>query len=80
MSTAEIIAELPRLSRAELAEVQAKLSELFEPIRPEAGVGPIAAHPAVGIWRDRTDLPADPVEASAVLRDRMMRRADGAGS
>ncbi len=30
MSTAEIIAELPRLSEAELAEVQAKLRELFE--------------------------------------------------
>ncbi len=30
MSTAEIIAELPRLSPAELAEVQAKLKELAE--------------------------------------------------
>jgi hypothetical protein len=33
MSTAEIIAELPRLSEAELAIVQAKLRELVEPIR-----------------------------------------------
>ena len=31
MSTAEIIAELPRLSEAELAQVQAKLRELVEP-------------------------------------------------
>jgi hypothetical protein len=31
MSTAEIIAELPRLSSAELAQVQAKLSELVAP-------------------------------------------------
>ena len=31
MSTAEIIAELPRLSAAELAQVQAKLRELVEP-------------------------------------------------
>jgi hypothetical protein len=33
MSTAEIIAELPRLSEAELAQVQAKLRELVEPTR-----------------------------------------------
>ena len=33
MSTAEIIAELPRLSLAELAQVQAKLRELVEPSR-----------------------------------------------
>jgi cystathionine beta-lyase family protein involved in aluminum resistance len=31
MSPAEIIAELPRLSAAELAQVQAKLRELVEP-------------------------------------------------
>jgi hypothetical protein len=31
MSTAEIIAELPRLTAAELAQVQAKLRELVEP-------------------------------------------------
>ena len=30
MSTAEIIEQLPRLSSAELAQVQAKLRELFE--------------------------------------------------
>jgi hypothetical protein len=80
MSTAEIIAALPRLSRAELAEVQARVRELVDsPPRGVAG-DPIAAHPALGIWKDRADLPADPVEASAVLRDRMMRRADQAGS
>ena len=33
MSTAEIIAELPRLSAEELAQVQAKLRELIEPTR-----------------------------------------------
>jgi hypothetical protein len=33
MSTAEIIAELPRLTAAELAQVQAKLRELVEPSR-----------------------------------------------
>jgi hypothetical protein len=34
MSTAEIIAELPRLTAEELALVQAKLRELVEPRRP----------------------------------------------
>lgn len=33
-------------------------------------------HPAIGIWKDRTDLPADPVEASKLLRQRLMRRVD----
>jgi hypothetical protein len=33
MSTAEIIAELPRLSPAELDQVQAKLRELVKPTR-----------------------------------------------
>jgi hypothetical protein len=33
MSTAEIIAELPRLTEAELAQVQAKLRELVEAAR-----------------------------------------------
>ena len=55
MSTAEIIAELPRLSAAELAEVQAKLSELVAPASAQPGpVGarsprihsPRLAHPA----------------------------------
>jgi hypothetical protein len=35
-----------------------------------------AAHPAIGIWKDRTDLPTDPVEASKILRQRLMRRTD----
>lgn len=38
--------------------------------------GGLADHPAVGIWKDRTDLPADTVEASKLLRERLMRRAD----
>ena len=33
-------------------------------------------HPALGIWKDRTDLPDDSVEASRILRERLMRRAD----
>jgi hypothetical protein len=37
-----------------------------------------AAHPAIGIWKDRTDLPADAIEASKVLRQRLMRRVDAA--
>jgi glycerol kinase len=70
MSTAEIIAELPKLSAAELAAVQAKLRELVEPT--VAGTQ-VTAHPALGIWKDRTDLPQDSVQASKVLRERMTR-------
>lgn len=33
-----------------------------------------ASHPAIGIWKDRTDLPADPVEASKLLREQLMSR------
>lgn len=68
MSTAEILAELPRLTPEELAAVQAKLDEL---------VGATAeSTSAYGIWRDRTDLPEDPVEASKMLRAKMMGRND----
>ena len=38
--------------------------------------GDLAGHPAIGIWKDRNDLPVDPMDASKVLRQRMMRRAD----
>jgi len=78
MSTAEILAELPRLSAAELAQVQAKLRELVEPARDSAQPTSPAAHAALGIWKDRIDLPDDSVEASKVLRERMMRRGDAA--
>ena len=77
MSTAEIIAELQRLSPAELAQVQAKVKELVQPPSAIVPVQPIAAHPALGIWKDRTDLPDDPAQASKVLRERLMRRAVG---
>ena len=45
MSTAEIIAELPHLSSAELAQVEAKLRELIEPARASAQTKSIA-HPS----------------------------------
>ena len=35
----------------------------------------LADLPAFGIWRDRTDLPADSAEAVRVLRERAERRA-----
>jgi hypothetical protein len=76
MSTAEIIAELPRLSTDELAQVQARLRELVEPVRDNAQIKQVAVHPALGIWKDRTDLPDDSIEASNLLRERMMRRSD----
>ena len=77
MSTAEIIAELPRLRSAELAQVEAKLKELVKPTR-QTQASPIAAHPALGIWKDRSDLSDDSVEASKQLRERMMRQTDTA--
>ncbi len=43
---------------------------------PAATAGNPAKHPAVGIWRDRNDLPEDSVEASKALRQKLMRRAD----
>lgn len=42
------------------------------PMLPES----LANHPALGVWKDRTDLPDDSVKASKVLRERLMRRAD----
>lgn len=38
--------------------------------------GGLADHPAIGMWKGRSDLPDDSVEASKVLRQRLMRRAD----
>lgn len=45
MGAAEIIAELPRLSSAELAQVEAKLRELIGPTRANARTGSTATHP-----------------------------------
>lgn len=59
MSTAEIIAELPRLSPEELAQVQAKLSEL---------VAPTGAQPRpIGARSPRTHSPR--LADSAQVRD-----------
>jgi hypothetical protein len=80
MSTDEIIAELPRLSAEELAQVQAKLKELVGRVQPAGQANPIAGHPALGAWKGRTDLPDDPVEASKFLREQMMRPTDTAAS
>lgn len=72
MSAAQILAELPQLSRDELAAVRAKLDQLAA---GEANAG-IAAHPAIGLWRDRVDLPSDSIDASRTLRQRLMRDDD----
>jgi hypothetical protein len=50
-----------------------EVTSLEEPA--SAAPGP-ADHPAIGIWKDRTDLPADSVEASKFLRQRLMRAED----
>jgi hypothetical protein len=77
MSIDEIIAELSHLSGEDLAKVEAKLKQLVVSLSPIQAM-PIGAHPAVGIWKERTDLPEDSVEASKVLRKRMMQRTDAA--
>lgn len=79
MSAAEIIAELSRLSPEELAQVEARLKELVKPTRGTPP-SPIITHPALGIWKDRTDLPDDSIEASKQLRERMMRRTNASRS
>jgi hypothetical protein len=44
--------------------------------QPQGGATPLAGHPALGMWKDRTDLPDDSVQASRVLRQKLMRRDD----
>lgn len=46
------------------------------PIAPAPDASNLATHPAVGIWKDHDDLREDSVQASKVLRERLMRRAD----
>jgi len=76
MSAAEIIAELSHLSSAELFQVQAKLRELVEQAGDRAQPKPGIGDPALGIRKDRTDLPDDSVEVSHMLREGMMRRSE----
>ena len=45
----------------------------------EMGMGNLVKHPAIGIWKDRADLPSDAAEASKVLRQRLMRRVGEQG-
>lgn len=44
--------------------------------QPQPAAGNLAGHPALGMWKDRQDLPEDSVEASNVLRQKLMRRDD----
>ncbi|MEX0775728.1 MAG: hypothetical protein WD042_08460 [Phycisphaeraceae bacterium] len=63
MSTAEIIAELPRLSAAELALVQAKLRELVEP-SPALPRGPRIHSPRLAQPQQAKDFTKQVVELS----------------
>jgi hypothetical protein len=49
-----------------------EVTPVRQPAPTSAGTG-LATHGALGMWKDRTDLPDDPVEASAVLRRKLMR-------
>ena len=44
----------------------------------EHGGRGLTDHPALGMWKDRKDLPDDPVEASKVLRQKLVRRDEPA--
>jgi hypothetical protein len=52
------------------------LVEVTPVAQPQPQGASLAGHPALGMWKDRTDLPDDPVEASKVLRQKLMRRDD----
>lgn len=52
------------------------LVEVRPLLQPQPMSSSPAEHPALGMWRDRADLPDDPVEASKVLRQKLMRRDD----
>ncbi len=41
-----------------------------------AGIDRLRHHPAVGIWKDRADLPEDSADAVKLLRQTLMRRDD----
>ena len=45
------------------------------PRAPQAGAD-LRSHPAVGMWKDRADLPGDAGEAARVLGRRLMGRDD----
>jgi hypothetical protein len=74
MSTAEIIAELPRLSAAELAQVDAKLRELLAPGRASVQDGaaartkPIAAAAAGAAPRIHTPRLARPEQSKDFIK------------
>ena len=50
-----------------------EVTPLYDPTTPSRDV---SADPAIGMWRDRVDLPDDSIEASKILRRRLMRRND----
>lgn len=52
------------------------LVEVTPVVQPQSSGGTLAGHAALGMWKDRADLPEDSVEASKVLRQRLMRRDD----
>lgn len=56
--------------------VEGTVVEVTPLAQPAPASGGVSEHPAIGVWKDRTDLPTDAVEASKVLRQRLMRRAD----
>jgi hypothetical protein len=58
-----------------LRSIRTPSAGLKKPARKTLGQARSAIHAAQGMWRNRTDLPSDTIEASIELRRRMMRRA-----
>lgn len=52
------------------------LVEVTPVTEPAANGKSLTGHPALGMWKDRTDLPDDAIQASKVLRQKLMRRED----
>jgi hypothetical protein len=50
-----------------------EVTPVVERTKPHAAES-LAEQPAFGIWRDRSDLPADSASAARVLRERAERR------
>lgn len=69
VSNGVVVLEGEKLQEGTVVEVTPLTAVASKPANP-------AAHSAIGIWKNRTDLPTDPVEASKILRQQLMRRTD----
>ena len=52
--------------------VEGTVVEVIPVVDPALPAHGLATHPAVGIWKDRADLPDNSVAASEILRGKLM--------